>query len=406
MHILDIHSRIIQTATPVPDSPLGDKPVDLSARRQEARRLSQLMASKPGFSFLRLGDMELTCLLADQEGLCGEIFTGADPANGTVAYGHPGIDQTMLPALRRSYEKASYLDTHERIWPNSRLLPKLKLQSWVGQQRSPDSETSLLLLTWMEFEFADYCRGRKIGLAGAEAALLQQLLADVEFQRAAGAFWPAGARFYFHQVREDGRNLSRNLGLIRKDLQGFVKATGIDTLFLSLGGAGKILCVELAENLGVRTFDAGSMLRAFTYSGSDGNRAARATHFPFLYRVPFPVWCSAMEGTWPNLPPHDKLAKIHAQLILEVQCKETGWTHASSEFDFREQNRAAFREAWEVYRQRYKSIFKMSPETRKERVAFLHFCGTHGLTREGKRSYRVFRTKSWLRKLCSWGRNS
>jgi hypothetical protein len=404
MHILDIHSRMTQAAGPAPVSPLGNKPKDLRARREEAARLSRLMAANPGFSFLRLGDMELTCLLAAQEGLDGNVDAGADPTNGTVPYGHPGIGLTMAPALLRSYEKASYVDTHERIWPNSQLVSKLKLKSVPGQQRNPDAETSLLMLTWMEFEFRNYCRGRKVGLAGAEAALLQQLLTEEEFGRAAEAFWPKEAEVCFHQIRDDGRNLSTNLDLIQEDLRAFVKATGIDTLFLSLGGAGKILCVELAEELGVRTFDAGSMLRALTYSGSDGNRAARATHFPFLYRVPFPVWCDGMERTWPGLAPHERLAKVHAQLILEVQRKETGWTYASSELDLSEENRAAFHEAWKIYYRRYASLFKATTETRKERIGFLHFCGTHGLTGEGKRFYRVFQTKSWLKRLLSPGK--
>jgi cytidylate kinase len=48
---------------------------------------------------------------------------------------------------------------------------------------------------------------------------------------------------------------------------------GVDTVFLSLGGAAKILCFELAKELDVRMFDFGAMLRALTFSGSPGNLA-------------------------------------------------------------------------------------------------------------------------------------
>lgn len=405
MSELDAHARLVQEAGPVPASPLGDKPADLRARRLEAARLSALMAASDGFSFLRLGDMELTCLLAAQEGSAAKWDPADSQASGTMACGHPGIGPALAPALRRAFEQASYVDFHERLWPVSKLLPRLKLNAVAGQQRNPDAETSYLLLTWLEFEFQKFCQGRKIGLAGAEAVLLKNLLRHEEFRQAAANFWPAAAEIHFHQIREDGRNVSANLDLIREDLRGFIKATGVDTVFLSLGGAGKILCVELASELGVRMFDAGSMLRALTYSGSDGNRATRATHSPFLYRVPFAVWCGAMEQSWPRLAPHEKLAKIHAQIILEVQKKEVGWTHASHELDLCPDNLEAFGQAHRFYLERYGNIFELSAETRRERAGFLHFCGQHGLTAEGKKFYRWFRLKSLAARIFRRGKN-
>ena len=84
------------------------------------------------------------------------------------------------------------------------------------------------------------------------------------------------------------------------------------------------------------------------------------------------------------------------QLLLEVMKKEVGWTFASWEFDFSEENRKAFKKACQVYRTRYQHLFKVSPETRKERAGFLHFCGTHGLTLEGRIFILWFRFKGWI----------
>jgi hypothetical protein len=360
------------------------------------------MAGRPGFSFLRLGDMELTLLLAAQEGISGQMGNDEGSANGTIPSGNPGIGLEFATRLRRAFEQASYLDSYERLWPNSELLPRLKLRCSSEQERNPDVETSFILLTWMESEFATYCRGRRIGLAGAEALLLQNLLQREGFRRAAGTFWPSDARIYFHQIRNNGRNVAANLESIKRDLRRFVEESGVDTVFLSLGGAAKILCVELAAELGVRMFDSGAMLRALTYSGSDGNRATRSTHFPFLYRVPFAVWCDAMEETWTNLAPHQRLAKVHAQLILEVQKKEVGWTHASGELDMCRQNREAFADAHRIYLERYSHLFDYGADVRRERAVFLHFCGTHGLTKEGRQFLLWFKAKSVVSQLRWW----
>jgi hypothetical protein len=356
------------------------------------------MASEPGFSFLRLGDIELFCLLAAQDGTAEDFLQVKDGlVDGTMAYGVPGIGLEYALPLRQAYEQASYVDFHERLWPVGKLLPKLRLACRPRQHRNSSIETSYILLTWIEREFCRFCAGRRVGFAGAEASLLEHLQQRPAFAAAAATVWPADADVFFHQIREDGRNVSANFCLIKDDLRHFIRTTRIDTLFLSLGGAAKILCVDLAAELGIRMFDGGSMLRALTYSGSDGNRTTRSTHFPFLYRIPFDVWCDAMDQSWPDLQPHERLAKAHAQLILEIQKKEVGWTHSSAELDLGQDNLSAFAEAHHAYLARYQSLFKASAAARQERCNFLHFCGAHGLTHEGRRFYRTFRVKSLLR---------
>ena len=46
----------------------------------------------------------------------------------------------------------------------------------------------------------------------------------------------------------------------------------------------------------------------------------------------------ALEQAFPNLTPAELLAKAHGQLLLEVMKKEVGWTFASWEFDFGQEN--------------------------------------------------------------------
>src|SRR5205823_6369748 len=99
-------------------------------------------------------------------------------------------------------------------------------------------------------------------------------------------YWPERARIFYHQVRDDGRNLDANLDLVKEDLREFVREHRLDTLFLSLGGGAKILGYELSRELGICCFDFGAMIRTFTYSGCDGNRVARSPHSPFFFRIP------------------------------------------------------------------------------------------------------------------------
>jgi len=99
----------------------------------------------------------------------------------------------------------------------------------------------------------------------------------------------------------------------------------------------------------------------------------------------------------PNLSATELLAKVHGQLLLEVLKKEVGWTFASWEFDFSAENVAAFHKAFKEYRGRYSKLFNVSPATKMERAGFLHFCGTHGLTLEGRLFLMAFRAKEIVR---------
>jgi hypothetical protein len=400
---ITFHQALLQSCPAPNGSMFGKKADGEAARRKEASLLSRLMATRRPFCFLRMGDMELVYLLAEQYNKLNEIEFKDGPMSGTQGYANPGLSEKHAQRLRRAYEGADYLDFHEKNWPNEHLVPRLTLKRVPGSYRNPTKEASLVFLTWTESEFKQYCQDRRVGFTAAEARLLELLSQTPEFKQAARDYWPENTQIFYHQLRNDGRDLDANLDLVKEDLREFVKEHRLDTLFLSLGGGAKILGYELSRELGICCFDFGAMIRAFTYSGSDGNRVARSPHSPFFFRIPFETHMDALEQAFPNLTPAELLAKAHGQLLLEVMKKEVGWTFASWEFDFNEENRLTFQKACQVYRTRYQHLFKASPETRKERAGFLHFCGTHRLTLEGRIFMLCFRLKGWVRRAIRFG---
>jgi hypothetical protein len=389
--------ELLHSCPPAFGTVFGRKDDGYPARLAQAKFLSAQMRSRKPFCFLRMGDMELRYLLAKQHNRLDGIEPGTGPISGTRAYGNPGLTAKHAERLRRAYEGADYVDFHEQNWPNEHLISRLELRRAPGSYRNLTKETSLVFLTWTEKEFKEYCRNRRIGFAAAEARLLELLSQTPEFREAAADYWPDNAEIFYHQVRNDGRDLDANLDVIKEDLQGFAKEHRLDTIFLSLGGGAKILSYELSRELGICCFDFGAMIRALTYSGSDGNRAARSTHSPFLFRIPFDTYMTALERAFPGLTPAELLAKAHGQLLLELMRKEVGWTSVSWDFDFNEQNVSAFRDAFRAYRKRYRKLFGSSSATKMERAGFLHFCGKHRLTLEGRLFLFVFRVKTLLR---------
>jgi hypothetical protein len=367
---MTFHQELLRSCPPPVGTMFGEKQAGQAARLEQARFLSELMRLRRPFCFLRLGDMELVHLLSHQDGRTESLEYDDGPLSGTQGCGNPGLGPRHLARLWRAYEQADYVDFHEGNWPNEHLVKELRLDRKPATHRNPSKETSVILLTWVEREFREYCQGRRIGFAGAEARLLQLLSETAEFKAAAASYWPEGARMFFHQARNDGRNLDANLDLVKEDLRAFATANRLDTLFLSLGGGAKILGFELSRELGICCFDFGAMTRALTYSGCDGNRAARSPHSPFLFRIPFGTYMDALEKALPGLTPAELLAKAHGQLILEVMRKQVGWTFASWEYDLSEDNRAAFQQAYRAYRIRYRHLFRPGRRHREKGLAF------------------------------------
>ncbi len=392
----------ILSSCPPPSGPMFG-PVDRSSDRiNEAKRITKLMSQNRPFCFLRMGDMELRYLLSYQEDKINEISTynfTDGPLSGTSGIGNPGLGPKHAKRLWGVYEQTDYVDFHERNWPNEFLVSDLKLVQRSGATRNPDKNTSCIFLTWVEREFKSYCEGRRIGFVGAEARILENLSKTDQFKAASKDYWPDHCEIFFHQARNDGRDLDANLDLVKQDLSSFVIENKIDTLFISLGGGAKIIGFELSRELGICCFDFGAMTRALTYSGCDGNRFARSPHSPFLYKIPFETYMDALERAFPKLTSAQLLAKVHGQLILEVMKKDVGWTYASREYDFSDKNKALFRSYCKLYKARYKHLFSQNCETRKERASFLHFCGTHRLSVEGYLFIVEFKLKSLAKKL-------
>jgi hypothetical protein len=379
-------------------APLGNKPEEvLSGRLAEARRLTKLMKSQKGFSYVRIGDKDLASLISPDflnflENHNKEIENGTSPA------GTPGLLPEQVQRLKKSLERASYVDFWDRQWKSDVLLKQLNLNRPANAERNPDWNTSYIFPTWLEHEFKSYCNGRRILFCGAEVPILKELSTNKEFQQASSEFWPSNATIRFLTPRNGGKDPGENIDFIKEDLVREIKTHGIDTLFLSLGGVAKILCQEIAEELGICAFDFGLGLRSLSYAGSPGYINARSSHSVFLYRVPFEEYLDAVFKAYSTLNDEEVLAKIHSQIIFEIQKKEIGWSHTGWEYDFSSENLAYFYKAYRVYKNMYSYLFRRNAQTIKERNKFLHFCGFHKLTFEGRWFFVQFKAKNIVKK--------
>jgi hypothetical protein len=168
-------------------------------------------------------------------------------------------------------------------------------------------------------------------------------------------------------------------------------------VFISLGAGAKILCVDLARELGIHAIDFGACMRSLCYAGSEGLRTARAPHHIYLFRIPFITYMNALNKAFPTLKNEEILAKAHAQLMHEFLNKEIGWSVPSWKFDFSKSNFQNFKISFLVYKNIYKKYKISSMELRRERAGFLHFCGKHRLTFEGCVFYFFFQLKNFFK---------
>src|SRR5512133_1748257 len=120
---ITFHQALLQSCPAPGGSMFGEKADGVAARTKEARLVSRLMTTKRPFCFLRMGDMELVYLLAEQYNQLNEIEFRDGPMSGTQGYANPGLSAKYAERLRRAYEGADYLDFHEKNWPNEHLAP-------------------------------------------------------------------------------------------------------------------------------------------------------------------------------------------------------------------------------------------------------------------------------------------
>jgi hypothetical protein len=360
------------------------KPVAFEkVRREEARRLTGLMKTVRPFSFLRLGDLELLYMIQcqKQQTKNPEWFDEEKTVSSNIVYGHPGLDLSHYPRLRRAYENGSFLDYHDGWRINQELLGELELNRPSEKWRNSSPETSQIFFDWLEHELPDYIRGRRVLMAGGEAGILKELYADPEYQKAFEGYWPSGSEIHF---MGETRRHKTHLDEIKADLVDSVKKLKIDTLFLSMGGGAKILCHEIAEETGICTFDFGGLMRALTYSGSDGYAFYRAVHNPFLYRVPLKTYLKAIEKSYPSLSTSQLFSKAHAQLALELQTKEKGWSYAAENygedcFDPTGKNWDTYRESYRFYARELLPKARGDGEATRQVKEFNRWLWSHGI---------------------------
>jgi len=345
-------TSVAQPATPAT--------TDASASAEAAARLTKLLEENSAFSFLRLGDGELRMLLAHQNQESVPTHPDLRPSC-EIAYGSPGLARQHGARLLRSYEECSFLDLYGELPYNRANLPRLRWTRAANTLGTASSSETGLVFSWVFHELRRYLAAHRCVVCGAEASLLRELHSEPAFRTLAAPYWPENAAVSFLQPRGDGARLAEDLDRIKDDLREAVRAQRADTLFLSLGGGAKILAHELAQELGIRTIDFGSALRALTYSGSDGQASWRAPHHPFLLRVPLDLFFGALRRAHPTLSTPVLLAKAHAQLCLELQRKEllqscTSDANDPSVFDPSPENLRHFGESFRYYRSKIEPL--------------------------------------------------
>jgi GT-D fold-like domain len=379
------------------------RPINTLARRVECERVSNLMVETRPFSFLRLGDMELAFLIASQQGCTvgWQEMAQSDQeiVSSTAALGHPGLKLEHASRLQTSYERCSYLDFHDGNRAVKRELPKWKCNRAPGRDRNPGAQASELFLDWLKYEFFKYVQWRRCLFVGAEAGILRELLTDPIYRRISANYWPTNVEPVVLVTGRIGADLDR----IKDDISRIIRKEKIDTAFISLGGAAKILCYELAEEHNIATFDFGSLIRGLTYSGSDGHSFVRATHYPYYFRVPFDVYMAALHRAMPGLPAEKILAKAHAQLALELIRKEEGWTWPSEWvgddcLDLGRENRRHFWNAYAIYLKKYKVLAKENKKAAEQVTEFDRWRKYVGLGLDGKLHRMSFNAKVATRK--------
>jgi hypothetical protein len=351
---------------------LGPKPVS-SARYLEAKRLNDLLETRPSFSFIRLGDYDLALLEGNDN-----PDKAVDPwaVAGTQQRGSTGLDKTFSGKLINAIKESDFVDFLDLNWP-SNFEPLLRYRE-MARDTCSSRDVSYVLNSWMEHFFLSYSKNRKILFCGSEAPILSHLIDRPEYLSAAhGFFEPGKSSVFFLRPQNNGKKLLENLDGILSDLEQSVKKNNVDCVMLSLGAGAKILAVELAKRHQIHAIDFGAFTRSLCYCGSDGNRAARSTHSIFLFHVPFETHMSAVEKAFPDLQPHELLAKAHAQLLLDLQEKATYWSFDCWKIFTNCQNILWFRNSYRQYKKRYQCLFNLNTQTLKERAALLCFLGKY-----------------------------
>ena len=270
-------------------------------RYQVVKELTNFLSRGGETSYLRLADGEIQYLVDRKLGL-------------------HGLSESHYDRLVKAYQECSYLDLSASIPYVRNRLPELKLRISANTYVNDSPETGVLHRDWTYYEFHDYILERRCLIAGAEAALLEELYKNPIYRKLAKNFWPEESNIFFLQVLNNGINLERDLDLIKAEIIKTIVDNNIDTLFLSLGGGAKILCYEIAKELKITAIDWGSLARSLSYCGSLTSKwGTKKSYCYYFLRVPFEIFMEALKSAHPEFSEATLIAKAHAQLQLELE---------------------------------------------------------------------------------------
>lgn len=374
-------------------------------RRNAARELTKLIDSHKIFSFIRLGDGEVWWLLEVQEGRSPpkysyyqEQVSGVERTASTS-----GLEAKYYNRFKEAIENATYLDLCNNIPYVAENISKVKMERSPGLYQNGSPETANIIFEWTSYEFPEFIKNHNCLIASAESRLFEALCNDSEYLKITRDYIPDTSRLVFHQIRDDGRNYSENLKLIKNDLKELIKRNNIDTLFLSLSTGAKILCYELANELNVRCIDFGSMTRALTYSGSPGYQSIRNLHNPFLFRVPLPIYISALRNAYPGISQDELMSRTQSQILLDLQDLKPFSFNTSDaitgKLAINKQNLDLFRCNMKIYRNMFGRNVELSGKSILMDKEFRKWILKHKITFTGKIFVSLVKVKGVLRKL-------
>jgi len=375
-------------------------------RRTAAQELTRHLESTSAFSFLRLGDGEIQCIRAIREGQAPPRYRSdrTSAASIEAPFSVSGIEARHLDRVLKAFRNCTYLDYCDSIPAVQEALPTLGLQRAPGALRNHSPETSNIVFEWTAFELPEYLQRHRCLLASAESQLLKELCDDPRYQALAADYLPFGHLPVFHQLRNNGRQFSENLDLIKADLREEIERHNIDTMFLSMATGAKILCYELAQELGIRCIDFGSMTRALTYSGSPGYHSHRNFHNPFLFRVPLDIYLPALQRAQPDLTLPEQVSKAQAQVLLELYDLQpfrfnNSEAVAGADIVRTPEALGRFRAALNCYNTFYQQQARHDAKCQQLQHDFVRWRQKKGIGLDGKIFLSLVKCKALLRKL-------
>lgn len=375
-----------------------------SLRIREAHRLTELMEENKKFSFVRLSDGEIRWILDTLAGIDNSLYKHIDVGNVEQINCTAGFHPDFLQRFLKSYENATYVDYCESTPYVKTHLSKVPIHRPPEAYRNTCPDTSNIFFEWCAFELKSWLKSHRCLFASAESTMLNYFWKEPRFRSTASEVLHFSSSVFFHQIRENGKNYSENLNLIKEDLRKDIVQNKIDTVFLSLGSGAKILCSELAEELNIRLFDFGSLTRALVYSGSAGYQSLRQTHNPYLYRLPFALWMEGVQHAFPDMTQLQLAVRIYSQLTMELHRKiplrfNTSDGYVDDAIDCSPENMAAFKTGYRIYQNNYRDFFLNDPEIKNYDLLFHRWLWKKGIGWKGKLFQAGVKGKVLLRKL-------